>query len=367
MDRGMGSGQSPYFKRKTDANFWKRKKEQEKDRLRIYGSLAIKQNNRITFKEYVADWLYNVKIKNSLKTFKNYESTLKIHLLPCLGYIKLQSITIKDGQLIIQKLINDNYRPKTISNIVLVLKSVFNEAEKMEIVIKNPMKHLQCPKIHKKVPKYWNGKEINHFLSKNRSDELYHLYVAALNTGCRRGELAALQWHQILFVRNLIEVSATRDHSGRRENTKNSKNRHVPMNGITRNVFLYLFQNKVSEYVFTHTNGQPLRVNHLYRYFKKSQKNAGVNKVLTFHQLRDTFASNYMMNGGSIYDLQKILGHSSIDMTQIYAHLSKDYLSSTTGIISFGEMSNFENQFRPNIGLKKEERPNLISLNSVTK
>lgn len=73
-----------------------------------------------------------------------------------------------------------------------------------------------------------------------------------------------------------------------------------------------------------------------------------------------------MMNGGNIYDLQKILGHSSVEMTQIYAHLSKDYLSSTTGIISFGEVDSFENQFRPILGPEKEEQSNLISLDSIS-
>ncbi len=60
-------------------------------------------------------------------------------------------------------------------------------------------------------------------------------------------------------------------------------------------------------------SGDPLIVVHLDRRFKAAQKRAGLTNVIRFHDLRHTFASQFMMNGGNIYDLQKILGHSSLD------------------------------------------------------
>ena len=51
---------------------------------------------------------------------------------------------------------------------------------------------------------------------------------------------------------------------------------------------------------------------------------------MTFHTLRHTFASWFMINGGDLYRLQKYLGHSTIELTQRYAHLSKDYLKAGT-------------------------------------
>ena len=61
---------------------------------------------------------------------------------------------------------------------------------------------------------------------------------------------------------------------------------------------------------------------------------AGIRPI-TFHTLRHTFASHFMMNGGSIYDLQKILGHSKVEMTMRYAHLCPDYLVKASNVVSF--------------------------------
>ena len=129
---------------------------------------------------------------------------------------------------------------------------------------------------------------------------------------------------------------------------------------------LALSKRRVSDYVFTHTDKKPLRVNHLYRYFKQAQKAAGIMKRLTFHKLRDTFGSQFMMSGGNIYELQKVLGHSSIDMTQIYAHLSPAHLATTTKIISFGDSEVFSDELRPYIGPEENQESNLIDMHSAS-
>jgi integrase len=59
-------------------------------------------------------------------------------------------------------------------------------------------------------------------------------------------------------------------------------------------------------------------------------------KIFRFHDLRHTFASHFMKNGGNIYDLQKILGHTSLEMTQRYAHLAPEHLVQASNVVSFG-------------------------------
>lgn len=77
-------------------------------------------------------------------------------------------------------------------------------------------------------------------------------------------------------------------------------------------------------------------MNHVYRQFRKFLKLAEVNQYYRIHDLRHTFASHFMMNGGDIYDLQKILGHSSLEMTQRYAHLAPEHLIQASNVVSFG-------------------------------
>ena len=61
-----------------------------------------------------------------------------------------------------------------------------------------------------------------------------------------------------------------------------------------------------------------------------------MSKPLAFHDLRHTFASQFVMNGGSIFDLQKILGHTDIKMTMRYSHFSPEHLQSAIGFMNMG-------------------------------
>ncbi len=65
------------------------------------------------------------------------------------------------------------------------------------------------------------------------------------------------------------------------------------------------------------------------------QQRAGVSRIIKFHDTRHTFASHYMMNGGSIIDLKELLGHSNLRETMGYTHLSKEHLQEATKFMGF--------------------------------
>jgi len=60
--------------------------------------------------------------------------------------------------------------------------------------------------------------------------------------------------------------------------------------------------------------------------FNKSLREAGITRKIRFHDLRHTFASNFIMSGGNILTLQKLLGHSTMNLTMRYAHLAPDFM-----------------------------------------
>ena len=130
------------------------------------------------------------------------------------------------------------------------------------------------------------------------------LYLLAINTGMRRGELCGLKWDQVNFTAGLIEVlgNLTRYGLG---TTKTNLIRYVPMNLRVRQYLEREFKNRRSDFVLSRNDGLPLRTAHIYREFSKATKEASVRQI-KFHDLRHTFASQFMMKGGNIYDLQKI-------------------------------------------------------------
>ncbi|MEK6626508.1 MAG: site-specific integrase, partial [Bdellovibrionota bacterium] len=159
----------------------------------------------------------------------------------------------------------------------------------------------------------------------------------AVNTGMRRGEIAGLCWDKVSFHTGLIEIARLRDRNGLGDRTKTFKSRRfIPMNAVARNHLLALKESTRSNLVATDESGEAFDVNHVYRDLTRFLKLAEIKEHYRFHDLRHTFASHFMMNGGNIYDLQKILGHSSLEMTQRYAHLAPEHLIKASNVVSFG-------------------------------
>ena len=140
----------------------------------------------------------------------------------------------------------------------------------------------------------------------------------------------------------MIEVSRLRDRYGLSDRTKTAcSRRYIPMNAVVRGHLWELNQRlkagTASSPVFLEDDRiTPFDVHHTYRDFHAVLKKAEITRAFRFHDLRHTFASHFMMNGGNIYDLQKILGHTSLDMTQRYAHLSPAHLVQAANVVSFG-------------------------------
>ena len=141
-----------------------------------------------------------------------------------------------------------------------------------------------------------------------RSKLLAGIVTVALNTGMRRGEILGLTWDRVDFSRGMIVLEA--------EHTKSATGREVPMTQTVNDLLSAMPQPHEGR-VF------PLvSIDESYRVALRAAKIVGAN----FHTLRHTFASHFMMRGGSLYDLAKILGHANVRMTSRYAHLSPEHL-----------------------------------------
>ena len=94
----------------------------------------------------------------------------------------------------------------------------------------------------------------------------------------------------------------------------------------------------LSRRVFSRKNGKPLSHSELYkRIIPQACKKAGV-KFLNPHGFRHTYGAQYMMHGGNLWDLQKQLGHSEVNVTdKYYAHFSKEHIAKRANVISLGE------------------------------
>lgn len=337
---------SPRFDRKTDAKEWKARLMSERQNFLATGQKVEIQPTQkfliIGFKKYALHWLDNrVKARCTRRTYETYKSNLIKHLIPFFKDRPLDKITLQDGDKLTMSLQDSKHNSKGINLIFGVLKRVLIEATREEVIDKNPLTHFKSLKVRPRPDVFLTDMEISQLLNSNRNSHLYPLFVTALNTGLRKGELGGLCWDRVNFETNLIEVTRSRDWLGLDERLKtNTSRRYVPMNKETRRLLMELrSQKRGKDYVFVDLEGVPIDIHHLYRDFRKAQENAGMVRKVRFHDLRHTFASHFMMKGGNIYDLQKILGHSSMDMTQRYAHLSPDHLIRAINVVNFSSTS----------------------------
>ncbi len=334
---------SPRFVRKSDAVQWKARMETEKGKYRSSGILpkVFTEQQVILLQEEVERWLSTrVKLQLSLRTYEQYRSVMSNHILPRFGKLKLTELQIGHGHQLVQELQERGHNAKGINLIVGVLKRVLIEAVRENRLEKNPFQYLRELKEEPSSDVYMTSEEIQRVLEASYGHYFHSLFLIAINTGMRRGEIAGLCWDKVNFQTGLIEIARQRDRNGLGERTKTFKSRrYIPMNAVVRNHLFALKDKALGSLVVTDSDGSEFDVNHLNRDFSKFQKKAGLAQHFRFHDLRHTFASHFMMNGGNIYDLQKILGHSSLEMTQRYAHLAPEHLIQASNVVSFGGTS----------------------------
>jgi integrase len=191
---------------------------------------------------------------------------------------------------------------RTVNRYLALLKKMFNVAITQGQIKDNPVKQV---KFYSERETHRSrvlsaGEEIR--LLAECPDYLKRIVFLALNTGLRRGEILKLKWGQIDFPRRVIVV----------ENTKGKKARFIPINRVLLEVLQAMRQKDgKGEHVFG--------MKSIRTAFSNACQRAGI-EGLTFHDLRRTFGTRLLERGCDIITIQRLFGHSSSLVTQIYLH-----------------------------------------------
>jgi integrase len=332
---------SPCFERKADAHAWKSVKLAEKRQFLATGVMPVMKPTlqETKFREFAQWWLdHRVAPRSTVRTKERYSDNLKHHIYPMIGDLWLTQVTREHADQLVTKLRESNHNPVGTNLVVGVLKQVMSEAFRQEKILKYPFAEYGKLKEPKRPDNFMSKEEIEKFLEVNKDDPHYWLFVVALNTGMRRGELAGLCWDRVDFETGYIHITRLRDRNGLADRTKTrNSQRRIPMSDVVRHALMELKTRAWHpEFVFCIAYGKPFDEGHVYWYFQRAQKKAELTNHYRFHDLRHTFASHFVMNGGSLYDLQKLLGHARFEETQRYAHLTPEHLKKSINIVSFG-------------------------------
>ncbi|MCX5742983.1 MAG: site-specific integrase [Proteobacteria bacterium] len=162
--------------------------------------------------------------------------------------------------------------------------------------------------------------------------ELRDMVAVALGTGLRFDELLHVQWSDVDLTRRLLTI-----HRGRQGTVKSGKLRHVPiLDSVLHVLKERALRRAGAVLVFPGEKGGVRSKGAVYTIYKLALKRAQLDTRLRWHDLRHTFASHWMMDGGCIFRLAKILGHSSVAITEkVYAHLAPQAWEADYGRVAF--------------------------------
>jgi len=288
--------------------------------------LDVKKEYKTRLKELLAKYKENFQDQASYKGVKRFyvdnigEYFGEETLLGNINYVDLETYR---NHLKLKLTIHDKIRkPATINREMACLRHIMSKAVEWDIIERDPFK--KGKSLHLKE----NNKRLR-FLSEDEITRLLNacppylrnVVACAVNTGMRRGEMLSLKWDQ---VRNgLIYLNKT----------KTNEARQIPINDALNAVFKEIRkkQQLKSKHVFTY---QGKRITDSVRVpFNTSMKRAGI-VGFRFHDLRHTFASQLILHGGDLKDVQELLGHKSMTMTLRYAHLTQEHKKKAVNLLN---------------------------------
>ena len=306
--------------------------------LRMEGKDASNEEKRAAVRaakmaeesRYSFNRLWNLfeEAKSSNRSIKDDRIRFNLHIAPSLGTKSIPELTIHDIDKLRAKLEKAGKSPQTVKHVLTLVKRILNFALQKGYVDFIPdTLRIVMPTVDNKVTENLTQEQVQNLLKaldEEPDQTLASLVRLALFTGMRRSALLNLQWEDLDFERGFITL--------RGSVAKKGKTETIPMNDQARAILTALPQTK-SPYVFPGRYDDKPRGN-ITDMLKRVKEKAGLPESFRpLHGLRHSFASWLASSGQvSMYELQKLLTHSSPQMTQRYAHLHDDALRKASGV-----------------------------------
>ena len=306
--------------------------------------------NKTTVSQWMDTWHAEYLGAVKLSTVSSYEATIRNHIKPGLGAIKLEALTTQD----IQEFYNGRQKgdetreplaPKTIKNIHGVLHKALEQAMLNGLIRNNPADPCVLPRRPKQKVKPLNEEQITKLIKALKGHKYENLILTTLFTGLREGEVCGLQWECVNLETGTILVdkqlqSLRKSVRGNGDKyalvpTKNGKERHLTIapfvvellkkekakQDANRAYYEDLYEE--SGLVFTDESGHRITPQAAYRAFKLVVTELGMPQA-RFHDLRHSYAVASLRSGDDAKTVQENLGHATAAFTlDVYGHVTE--------------------------------------------
>lgn len=292
-----------------------------------------------TVKDYLNYWLEEVyKSKLRITSYALYRRHVDNHLIPGLGHIQLQSLTVDHVQAFYLEKLQKGLKPSTVRLFHAILNDALRDAVRSKRLATNVCSVVNLPRLIRHEIEPLSKEQAQQLLEAAKEHRLLCLLTLALATGMREGELLALHWQEIDLGKRVLQVRHTVDYiyhygivTGEPKTESGRRSIALPQFAVDelrrhRERQLQVREKAGEKWeehglVFTNRNGRYVSRTYLRILFKKLLKKAGLPDI-RFHDLRHSAATILLSMGVPAKVVQEILGHSNISITlNIYAHV----------------------------------------------
>lgn len=298
----------------------------------LYPKIVLLCN--MIWKTYIKNYQSYLKIERGLSknTIENYSFDLeRLHLFLSKNKIDISPIKITEET--IQQFIysiSKEVNPRSQARIISGLKSFFTYLIFEDYRTDNPLELIDTPKTGRKLPDTLSVDEIDALiaaidLSSNEGERNRAMLESLYSCGLRVTELVALKISDLFFEEGFIKITG-----------KGNKQRFVPIGSSTQN-YISIYRNSTrsdlnikkgfEDTLFLNRRGAQLTRAMIFTIIKDLALKINLNKSISPHTLRHSFATHLLENGADLRSIQLMLGHESITTTEIYVHLDRKFLT----------------------------------------
>ncbi len=305
---------------------------------------------RQTVGDFLTDWLANVKPTVRYRSWERYEQYVRLHIIPTLGAVALSKLTAQHVQRLYAKKLQEGSSPTSVSHLHTMFKFAMTQAQRLGLVQRNVVALVRPPHMLHPEMQVLSPDQARALLDAAVGDPLEALYVLALTTGMRRGEILALKWREVNLDQAYLQVRASlqktpegfvftdpKTASGKRKVALTpmavaALRQHWARQRAARSALGEVWQNL--DLVFPNSIGSPLQGTNLLKlsYWRLLAK-AGLPRI-RFHDLRHTAATLMLVQDVHPKVVAEMLGHTNISITLgTYSHVLPDMQSEATSAL----------------------------------
>lgn len=287
----------------------------------------------MNWNKYIKDYQSYLRIERGLSknTIENYGFDIeRLCLFLETNLIEVSPLKITDET--VQQFIyavSKEVNPRSQARIISGLKSFFNYLVFEDYRNDNPLELIETPKTGRKLPDTLSVEEIDSLiaaidLSTNEGERNRAMLETLYGCGLRVSELVSLKISDLFFDEGFIKITG-----------KGNKERFVPVGKLTQK-YMQIYQKEIranltikkgfEDTLFLNRRGNQLTRAMIFTIIKDLAVKIGLNKNISPHTLRHSFATHLLENGADLRSIQLMLGHESITTTEIYVHLDRRFL-----------------------------------------